>query len=492
MRSVLRGSLVLSLALLIGRVSGFCRELLLAARYGVSEAADAAVLILTLPDLMVGVLLSGGFNAALVPALKKKGFASRQSLLFIVGVASFGFLSVLAIAFYIWPSAVIDVFAPKLDVSAENGVVSGFRVGLIALPLSALIGVSIAYLNTVGKFSYSVLGVLVFNVTLCGFLVVPAFSEVGLFGFGVAIVVANVLRFIFQLNYMREIVLAPFRVIEPVGLGFVRLFLFGIASYALVIGVALVFRTIHAYGGDGQLASFSYAKKLFDLPSALVIAPVATIFLPLLSSEILTDPDGFERKLLVACTASWVLSFSSGLLGFQFIDFIISSIYGYGTMSTSGLASISSVAKVLVLALPAYAIFQICSVALNARLQTLRVFLSTLVSLVVGLTANYVMSIFSVENLAAYGFVIFLWCAALLTLSCLQLRPEALVDLVGRLGLSALKVSLVVLPIGMLATPAEGVSNWVPGAGFLLATCLCGLVSLSHIRPLRSIQISTT
>lgn len=492
MSTVLRGSFILSLALLLGRISGFLRELLLAARFGVSEAADAAVLILTLPDLMVGVLLAGGFNAALVPALKKKNFAARQSLVFVVGGASFGFLSILALAFFAWPDAVIRAFAPELDITSENGIVSGFRVSLIAFPMAALIGVSISYLNTVGKFSYAGLSVLIFNITLCGFLIVPDFAKWGVLGFGVAIIAANLFRLTFQLGAMREIILTPLRYVEPVSLEFIRVFLYGIASYALVVGAAVVFRTIHASGGDGELAAFNYANKLFELPAALLVAPVATVFLPLLADNTQMGANEFEEKILAACGAAWALSFSSGVLGHQFMELIVGLIYGYGSMSDTGLESIASVAKIMVLALPAYALFQICSVALNAKMQTLRVFISTVFALMVGLGAAYFLSVFSVGNPAAYGFVSFLWSAAIMTLFCLQLRSQALANLARKLGGALVMISLVVLIPVALIDAFDDSSKLLSGLGFLVAACLCGLVSLRHIRPLRSIQISTT
>jgi putative peptidoglycan lipid II flippase len=358
--------------------------------------------------------------------------------------------------------------------------------------MAALIGVSVSYLNTVGKFSYAGLSVLIFNITLCGFLIVPDFAKWGVFGFGVAMIVANLLRLAFQLGAMKEVILTPLRYIEPVSLKFIRVFLYGIASYALVVGAAVVFRTIHASGGDGELSAFNYANKLFELPAALLVAPVATVFLPLLADNTQMGANEFEGKFLAACGAAWALSFSSGVLGHQFMELLVGLIYGYGSMSVAGLESIASVAKIMVLALPAYALFQICSVALNAKMQTLRVFISTVFALMVGLGAAYFLSVFSVENPAAYGFVSFLWSAAIMTLFCLQLRSQALANLARKLGGALVMISLVVLIPVALIDAFDDSSKLLSGLGFLVAACLCGLVSLRHIRPLRSIQISTT
>lgn len=64
-RSLLSAGLFLSLALMAGRLAGFGREVLLASSLGLSEQADIAIVLLTVPDLLVNLLLSGGIGVAL-------------------------------------------------------------------------------------------------------------------------------------------------------------------------------------------------------------------------------------------------------------------------------------------------------------------------------------------------------------------------------------------------------------------------------------------
>ena len=65
---------------MLGRLLGFAREVLLAARLGTSAEAEVAIVALTLPDYLVGVLFSGGLSAALVPALRGTAEESRADL----------------------------------------------------------------------------------------------------------------------------------------------------------------------------------------------------------------------------------------------------------------------------------------------------------------------------------------------------------------------------------------------------------------------------
>ena len=57
--------------ILLGRIAGFVRESFIVAHFGASEQADYAVLILTIPDLLINMLVGGAMGAALIPEFKR-------------------------------------------------------------------------------------------------------------------------------------------------------------------------------------------------------------------------------------------------------------------------------------------------------------------------------------------------------------------------------------------------------------------------------------
>jgi len=58
-KALLVSSLFLNLGLLLGRLSVFAREAFIASAYGATAKADIVVLMLTAPDLLVGILMGG-------------------------------------------------------------------------------------------------------------------------------------------------------------------------------------------------------------------------------------------------------------------------------------------------------------------------------------------------------------------------------------------------------------------------------------------------
>jgi peptidoglycan biosynthesis protein MviN/MurJ (putative lipid II flippase) len=385
----------------------------------------------------------------------------------------------------------MGVLAPELQTQSAGPISRAFRISLLAIPLSTLIGVSVAYLNTVGRFAYPGLSVLLFNTVLCIYLFSSTLSSFGLIGFAAALVVANLFRLGLQVSGMREMFRWPKEAFAPIDRGFLRVFLFGVASYALVVAVGVIFRTIHAHGGDGLLSAFNYAIKLFELPTALMVAPVATVFLPLLSAEAQLASDSFEQKFLAACGAAWALSTSAALLGHQFMAFLVARIYGYGSMTAAGQADVAAVAKIMMFGLPAFALFQMGSVALNAKGLTHRVFWATSFGLGTGIAIARLAQYLDVPNHAALGFAAFQWAAAFAVLSSLDLT-QGLKKTLARTALtSAGQAALVVLPIAAAAKYFISDSNVLLGAALLVATGLTALISLTYIRPLKAIRVPT-
>jgi len=63
--------LLVSGGILLGRLTGFLREVAVASRFGVSRDADIILFSLTLPDFLINLLMGGALAAALIPEFKR-------------------------------------------------------------------------------------------------------------------------------------------------------------------------------------------------------------------------------------------------------------------------------------------------------------------------------------------------------------------------------------------------------------------------------------
>ena len=71
-KKILINSLILSFGILLGRFSGYIRELVIAYKFEVSKEADNIILMLNIPDLLNNLLAARAVSAILIPLLSKE------------------------------------------------------------------------------------------------------------------------------------------------------------------------------------------------------------------------------------------------------------------------------------------------------------------------------------------------------------------------------------------------------------------------------------
>lgn len=269
--------------LLIGRLSGFVREWLIARLGGAGDSTDIAIVLISLPDLMVTLLIGGGFAAVIVPTFQKlpRPEASRMFLQIMTLCGAVFCLVALAVA--VMPGVVIHLLSPGLPDAAVRAAIPLFLVATLAIPLTALSGVNQAKLVSREKFWLSQAGTFIFNSAIIAAILIAGQYDF-LSAIVAGIVAGALIRVVLQL-------IGVWRIWTPAAAGRVpvdpALFrslavttLFA-ASVALMPVIGRAFASSSATGG---LSLFSYAFRISELPIALVFAALATVFLPRIST----------------------------------------------------------------------------------------------------------------------------------------------------------------------------------------------------------------
>lgn len=364
---------LLVLAMFGGRLSGFARELLIAASFGVSADADVAVVILTLPDLFVNILLSGGLSVALVPAFQKVRPELKMLLLAqssSVVLIPFGILSILLISF---PTAFFKLVAPGMaNADIKLTLVSLLLLG-ISLPLAALSGVSSAALNSNGKFFVAGCGTLLFNICVI-FSIVFGFGDKQQFGltllcFGVGFGASLRLLSQYMTLFLSE--KAPLSKIFDCWLvdqKLINSFLAGMGATSVLVLVPVVIRAASSILGEGQLAAFNYAMKLVDLPVGVFIASIVTVMYSRISkaiqSNMLLEADSI---LEMGMFKVLVFSVSVVLCGWHFSDAAVNLLFGFGRVTEAERLHVVSLVKIALLSVPWIGVVSVMTAAVNAN-----------------------------------------------------------------------------------------------------------------------------
>lgn len=365
--------MVLSLALLAGRVSGFVRELVLASKLGLTATADAAIVLLTLPDLLVNLLLSGGLGVALIPALRAAGPARQAALLRQTAALVALLFGLLGAALALMPGFWFPLFAPGLPVPVALEDPWLLLAIAVAVPLTALSGITSAALNARDRFFVAGCGTLIFNIAVIAGLLVSRAPGSELQMLCWAILGGALLRWVSQVLSLRGQI-SPMPGIRVQGWlidsDLLKAFLAGLLSASLLVLIPVILRSSASLIGAGQLAAFNYAIKLIELPVGVLISTLAVVIFPRLSAAFeKKDEEGFAALLKGAVAQAASLATIVVVCGLLFGPALTSVLLDVAGMAADDVGLIVDLTLTAMLGVPGVAMAGIAAAALNARRQ---------------------------------------------------------------------------------------------------------------------------
>ena len=293
-RSLLRSSVVTSGATFISRILGLVREVVFAALFGDSAAADAFFVAFKIPNFLRRLFAEGAFSQAFVPVLSSyRTTATRDEVkLFLDHVAgSLGLvLSLVTIVGVLAAPLLAGLFAPGyLDDSAKFALLTDMLA--ITFPyilLISLTGFAGAILNSYGHFAAPALTPVILNVVLIGsaLLLSPYFSEPAL-ALAWGVLMAGGLQLMFQLPFLSHLRLLPRPrlhgqhpgVRRVIGLMLPVMFSVSVGQINLLLDTVLA----TSIEGDGSVSWLYYSDRLMELPLGIIGIAIATVILPALS-----------------------------------------------------------------------------------------------------------------------------------------------------------------------------------------------------------------
>jgi putative peptidoglycan lipid II flippase len=312
---------------LLSRVTGFMRDIMLAAILGAGPVADAFFIALRLPNHFRAIFAEGAFNAAFVPAYARirhqsgadpaRLFADR---VFTMLVAVEAVLLALALLF---TPAVISLLAPGFREDPHRFAIA-VELTRITFPYLLLVSLVTLYggiLNALQRFATPAAAPILLNLSMMATLALAAFFPTaghaaawGVFIAGcleAAMVGADLARRdglpTFRSLVWDDDVRRFFRALGPATLG------------SAGTQIALFADTIIAsFLAAGAVSALYYADRLNQLPIGVIGIAVGTVLLPEMASRIAVGDEAgarasqdrameFTLLLAVPCLAAFVV-----------------------------------------------------------------------------------------------------------------------------------------------------------------------------------------
>jgi putative peptidoglycan lipid II flippase len=312
---------------LLSRITGFARDIMLAAILGAGPIADAFFVALRLPNHFRAIFAEGAFNAAFVPTYARirhrggadpsKLFADRVfTLLFVVQVV------LLAVALIFTPS-VISLLAPGFSHEGERFTLA-VELTRITFPYLLLVSLVTLYggiLNALGRFASAAAAPILLNLSMIATLALAVFFPTAGHAAAWGVFIAGCLEVaLLATDASRQGVLPAFR--WPRLDEELKLFLkrFGPATVGSAgTQIALFADTIIAsFLAAGALSALYYADRLNQLPIGVIGIAVGTVLLPEMANRLARGDEGgarhaqnraieFTLLLSIPCLVAFVL-----------------------------------------------------------------------------------------------------------------------------------------------------------------------------------------
>src|SRR5882762_319276 len=364
---------------LLSRLTGFARDIMLAAILGAGPVADAFFVALRLPNHFRAIFAEGAFNAAFVPAYahlygqseaSAKLFADRIFTLLLSAQI------VLLVVAWLFMPQVIAILAPGFSDDPARGelAIALTRITFPYLLLITLVTLYGGMLNVMHRFASAAAAPVFLNLSMMATLALAAFFPGAGYAAAWGVLIAGFLEYSllaqdaarsgilprFAALKLDEDVRAFFRALGPATVG------------SMGTQVALFADTIIAtFLPAGALSALYYADRLNQLPIGVIGIAIGTVLLPEMSRRLsANDVTGASAAQRRAFEFSLLFSVPFVAAFLTVPDVIMRAMFARGAFSKADAAAAGATLAAYAVGLIPFVLIRSAAATFSARKDT--------------------------------------------------------------------------------------------------------------------------
>jgi putative peptidoglycan lipid II flippase len=378
---------------LLSRVTGFFRDVVMAAVMGAGPIADAFVVALRLPNHFRAIFGEGAFNAAFVPTYARvhettglppaRVFADR---IFTLSLAVQIVLLASALTATPW---VVRALAPGFsdDPAKFELTVTLTRITFPYLLFITLVTVLSGVLNAHGRFAAAAAAPVLLNLSMIAALAVSFLFPTAGHAAAWGVAVAGVLEFVLVWAAARRAGAGPTITqprLDPDSRAFFRTFWPAVLGSS-VFQIAVLADTIIASTlGTGAPSSLYYADRLYQLPVGVIGIAAGTVLLPEMTRRIaagdVAGAHGAQNRA-VGFTLALAAPFTVAFL--MVPELIMTALFGRGAFDAAAAQRAGAVLAAYAVGLPAVVLIRSAVASFHARADTMTPVVAALVAVAI-------------------------------------------------------------------------------------------------------------
>jgi len=448
---------------LASRVTGFLRDIMLAAILGAGPVADAFFIALRLPNHFRAIFAEGAFNAAFVPAYARirgergadpaRLFADRVFTMLLAAEAA-----LLAVALMFTP-AVIALLAPGFNADPQRFAlaVELTRITFPYLMLVTLVTLYGGILNALHRFAAPAAAPILLNLSMMASLALAAFFPTAGHAAAWGVLIAGCLEAAlvaadlgrdeglpkFRAWHLDDDLRRFFKALGPAVLG------------SAGTQIALFADTIIAsFLAVGAVSALYYADRLNQLPIGVIGIAVGTVLLPEMASRLAAGDEAGARAAQDRAIEFTLLLSIPCLAGFVSLpDLIMLALFSRGAFTAADAAAAGATLSAYAIGLLPFVLLRSVSSSFLARGDTATPVKALMISVVINVGLKIALMDRYAQVGLAFATSIGVWVNFVL-LAWFAMRAR-LLRIDGRLRSSAIKLAFAGLILaGVLAAAA--------------------------------------
>jgi putative peptidoglycan lipid II flippase len=387
---------------LLSRITGFLRDVVIAAAMGVGPVADAFVVALRIPNHFRAIFGEGAFNTAFVPTYSRvleteggpaaRRFANRVTTLMLMVQ-----ILLLALALPAMPW-LVTLLAPGFpeDPAKFELAVTLTRVTFPYLLFITLVTILSGVLNAHERFAAAAAAPVLLNASMIVALALsflfPSAGHAAAWG----VAAAGILEFLLVFASARRARVAPGLErpsVDPVMRSFFRTLGPAVIGSAGVQLAMFADTIIASFLPTGAVSSLYYADRLYQLPVGVIGIAAGTVLLPEMSRRIAAGEVAAAHRAQNRAIGFTLALAAPFLVAFLTIpDLIMAALFQRGAFDAGAAERAGSVLAAYAVGLPAVVLIRSAVASFYAREDTTTPLIASLAAVVVNILLKLVLT----------------------------------------------------------------------------------------------------
>lgn len=349
-RIMLKNMSFVSLGIMISRILGYFRDMLVASVFGAGFYADAFYAAFRIPNLFRRLFGESSLNAAFVPVfseyIQKETKQKIEEFISIVTTVMIVLLSLITILGIIFALPLTKLITWGFD---TNKLILTTKLLQIMFPYMIFICLSalgLSILNCLKIFFVPAMSSASLSIAEILFILLIAYylpEEQRIFGLAISVILGGVLQFVinfFMVNNKYKIKMNLSKFFHYLQISDVKriylLFIPVVIGFSIDQINALVDTLCASFLKEGSITALYYSNRLMQLPLALFAISITTVALPQMSQEVVNDSNEELKQTIIYSIRNIIFFILPAALGLIILGkSIIKILFEHGRFTSS-------------------------------------------------------------------------------------------------------------------------------------------------------------